>query len=259
MGPERAAADGALEQLLERRSVPALLLHAPGPSSEQIARAIDAALCAPDHGALRPARFVLIEGEARERLARLFLERLQAREPTAPPGKLDKAYRQPLCAPLVIAVAARLVPEHKVPETEQLLSTTYDLDRMSSLEIVTLMNHEDATVAGAVERALPQIARAIDVIARGLRHGGRLIYVGITADELKFRPAALHKCEGTLFASRNALPGDFTRIINLIETSQLDTRPWITHRAAFDELIDVFPSFTRPETGVIKAVVSVGV
>ncbi len=40
------------------------------------------------------------------------------------------------------------------------------------------MNDQDATVAPAVRRALPQIARAIDVIADGLRHGGRLIYVG---------------------------------------------------------------------------------
>ena len=51
---------------------------------------------------------------------------------------------------------------------------------------------------------------------------------------------------------------DFTRIIRLIEEGRLDTGPWITHRTRFDELIEVFPSFTRPETGVIKAVVEVG-
>jgi len=49
---------------------------------------------------------------------------------------------------------------------------------MSALEIVRLINREDATVAAAVEHALPQIARAIDLVADGLRHGGRLIYVG---------------------------------------------------------------------------------
>jgi len=62
--------------------------------------------------------------------------------------------------------------------TEQILSAASKLDQMSSLEIVQLMNDEDATVAAAVRRALPQIARAIDVVADGLRHGGRLIYVG---------------------------------------------------------------------------------
>jgi N-acetylmuramic acid 6-phosphate etherase len=40
------------------------------------------------------------------------------------------------------------------------------------------MNDQDATVASAVRLALPQIARAIDIVADGLRHGGRLIYVG---------------------------------------------------------------------------------
>ena len=62
--------------------------------------------------------------------------------------------------------------------TEQILPTERDLDQMSSLEIVQLMNDEDATVAPAVRRALPQVARAIDVVADGLRNGGRLIYVG---------------------------------------------------------------------------------
>ncbi len=62
--------------------------------------------------------------------------------------------------------------------TEQVLPAAGDLDRMSSLEIARLMNEEDATVAAAVRSALPQIARAIDVVAAGLREGGRLIYVG---------------------------------------------------------------------------------
>jgi alcohol dehydrogenase len=89
-------------------------------------------------------------------------------------------------------------------------------------------------------------------------HGGRLVFVGITTEEVKFRHPVFHKPEGTLLCSRNALPQDFTRIIGLIEEGRLDTRPWITHRSAFEELIDVFPSYTRPETGVIKAIVEVG-
>lgn len=62
--------------------------------------------------------------------------------------------------------------------TEQILSTAANLDQMSSLEIAQLINDQDATVAAAVRRALPKVARAIDVVADGLRHGGRLIYVG---------------------------------------------------------------------------------
>jgi len=62
--------------------------------------------------------------------------------------------------------------------TEQILSRASDLDQLSSVEIARLINDEDATVAAAVRRALPQVARAIDVVADGLRKGGRLIYVG---------------------------------------------------------------------------------
>ena len=85
--------------------------------------------------------------------------------------------------------------------------------------------------------------------------GGRLVYVGITTDEVKFKHPIFHRPEGTLLCSRNALPADFTRIIRLIETGQIDTVPWITHRSSFDELPNIFPSYTQPETGVIKAIV----
>ena len=66
----------------------------------------------------------------------------------------------------------------RILPTEQILPAAADLDRMSSLEIVRLINQEDSTVAASVGRALPQIARAIDVVFAGLRQGGRLIYVG---------------------------------------------------------------------------------
>jgi N-acetylmuramic acid 6-phosphate etherase len=62
--------------------------------------------------------------------------------------------------------------------TEQSHPAATDLDRKSALEIAQIINDEDATVAAAVRRALPQIARAIDLVAAALRKGGRLIYVG---------------------------------------------------------------------------------
>ncbi|HEY7115746.1 MAG TPA: zinc-binding alcohol dehydrogenase family protein [Tepidisphaeraceae bacterium] len=86
---------------------------------------------------------------------------------------------------------------------------------------------------------------------------GRLVYVGLTTQEIAFRHPVFHKPEGTLLCSRNALPRDFTKIIGLIETGRIDTRPWITHRTDFEKLAGDFPSFTRPETGVIKAMVDV--
>ena len=62
--------------------------------------------------------------------------------------------------------------------TEQRNPATRNLDTRSALEIARLINAEDAKVAVAVKKALPQIARAIDVIADAFAKGGRLIYVG---------------------------------------------------------------------------------
>lgn len=62
--------------------------------------------------------------------------------------------------------------------TEQLNPASRNFDLKTSLEIARVINAEDAKVAAAVKRALPQIARAIDLITAALQRGGRLIYVG---------------------------------------------------------------------------------
>lgn len=87
--------------------------------------------------------------------------------------------------------------------------------------------------------------------------GGKLVFVGITTDEVCFRHPVFHKVEGTLICSRNALPKDFRRIIGHIERGEIDTQPWITHRTPIGALPDVFESYTRPETGAVKAIVEI--
>jgi N-acetylmuramic acid 6-phosphate etherase len=62
--------------------------------------------------------------------------------------------------------------------TEAINATTSQIDRMSPLEIVALMNAEDASVAGSVQQELPAISKAIEAISERLRSGGRLIYIG---------------------------------------------------------------------------------
>lgn len=84
---------------------------------------------------------------------------------------------------------------------------------------------------------------------------GRLVFVGITTKEVTFTHPTFHRPEGTLLCSRNAAPKDFTEIIALMEAGTLKTDPWISHRTTFDRLIQDFPSYVKPETGVIKAVV----
>ena len=86
---------------------------------------------------------------------------------------------------------------------------------------------------------------------------GRIVFVGITKEPFALDDPLLHRRELTLLASRNALSADFPRIIGLIESGQIDTRPWISHRTDFNHLPESFPEWVRPGSGVIKAVVSV--
>jgi len=123
-------------------------------------------------------------------------------------------------------------------------------------ETQTLMDITDGVLPTVVIDATgssKSMSNALNYVA----FTGRLVYVGITTDEVHFPHPLMHRREMTLFASRNSLPADFGRIIGLIESGQIDTRPWITHRTPFEELIGNFPSYTKPETGVIKAVVEV--
>jgi len=62
--------------------------------------------------------------------------------------------------------------------TEHRNTASKNLDRMSAIEIVRLMNREDRKVAAAVARELPAIARAAEAVTKAIRNGGRLIYVG---------------------------------------------------------------------------------
>ncbi len=62
--------------------------------------------------------------------------------------------------------------------TEQRNSSSHNLDSLSALEIATLMNKEDHTIAQAITPCLPAIAQAIEHIAQSLKNGGRLMYLG---------------------------------------------------------------------------------
>lgn len=83
------------------------------------------------------------------------------------------------------------LPLHKLT-TESSNEASQGFDTKSALEIARIINHEDAKVAAAVKKALPEIAQVIDAVARSLREGGRLIYIGAGSSG---RIAALDSCE----------------------------------------------------------------
>ena len=88
--------------------------------------------------------------------------------------------------------------------TEQRNPASRKLDRLSTTAILRLMNREDRKVAAVVAREIPAIARAVDAVVRGVRNGGRLIYVGAgTSGRLAVLDAA--ECPPTFGVSHDTV------------------------------------------------------
>ncbi len=84
---------------------------------------------------------------------------------------------------------------------------------------------------------------------------GRLVYVGITAQNVSFPHKTMHLREATLLSSRNALPAEFPPIIEHIEQGRIDTNRWITQRMPFADVAQQFAGLTTPAPGAIKTVI----
>jgi 2-desacetyl-2-hydroxyethyl bacteriochlorophyllide A dehydrogenase len=88
-------------------------------------------------------------------------------------------------------------------------------------------------------------------------HGGRLVFVGLFTGDVTFNDPNFHRRELTLLASRNSRPEDFRHIIAWVESGQVDTTPWITHRATLREVPDEFATWVNPGAGVLKAMITI--
>ena len=84
-------------------------------------------------------------------------------------------------------------------------------------------------------------------------NGGRIVMVGFQMGPISFHNPEFHRREMTILATRNAVTGDFVRIVDQMEEGTIDTRPWITHRSNYDGLIEQFPGWLDPHSGVVKA------
>ena len=113
-----------LNQLQQRNSSPANRLAEPAPDDQQIAEILRCAVAAPDHARLRPWRFIVIRGSARNALGDVFAEIALSKDPDSTEDNLQRLREKPLRAPLIITVVTRLTSGHpKTPEVEQILST----------------------------------------------------------------------------------------------------------------------------------------
>jgi nitroreductase len=112
----------ARDLMAMRASVPPKLLGDPAPDGAVLDAILEAACRAPDHGRMRPWRFIVIRGAARAQLGTVFAEALARRDPGASEALLQVERDRPLRAPLLIACAAKVKAHPKIPEIEQLLS-----------------------------------------------------------------------------------------------------------------------------------------
>jgi nitroreductase len=112
--------NAVLDLLLQRRSVKQLM--EPGPSPEQLDTILTAAIRVPDHKGLAPWRFVVFEGEGRERFGAVLAEVLSNEDKEASPVRLDTERQRLMGAPVTVAVISRAKDVPGAPEWEQVLS-----------------------------------------------------------------------------------------------------------------------------------------
>ncbi|ANW96033.1 alcohol dehydrogenase [Wenyingzhuangia fucanilytica] len=94
---------------------------------------------------------------------------------------------------------------------------------------------------------------ALEVGTDYMSHGGRYVLVGLSKGDLVFNHPKIHAKETTVMCSRNATKQDFEHVIKVL--NQFPTESFITHNVPFTKMIENFDSWTKPETGVIKATV----
>jgi nitroreductase len=177
------SSSSALAALLARASVPVRLLRDPGPDDAAIDLAVAAALRAPDHGGLKPWRFVVVRGAMRAELGAVLAASLGRREPATPPERLELERAKPLRAPVVIAAGAAIRHDHKIPVWEQ--------EASAAAGTMNLLNALDAQGHGAIWLSSDALRDPQVKIALGLEATDALlgwIYAGTPAAD-RPRPA----------------------------------------------------------------------
>lgn len=97
--------------------------------------------------------------------------------------------------------------------------------------------------------------KAINTALQYLAHGGRFVLIGLQKETINFSHPEFHKRETTLMSSRNATRKDFEHVMNTMKRRLVNPATYITHRAKFDEVKDLFETWLDPATEVIKAMV----
>lgn len=158
-------------------------LAGPAPTAAQRDIIFRAALRAPDHGQLRPWRFLLVEGDERRHMGEIIAEVETQCYGEQSAAQRQKSAQRLLRAPLVVLIVAHTTPHAKVPELEQLLSTA------AAVQNMLLAAH--AIGVGAMWRTGLVTYEALLAERLGLQHNERLLgflYFGTPTGAAKSLP-----------------------------------------------------------------------
>lgn len=171
----------AVDALTSR--VSAAALTDPAPDAETLALILRAGLAAPDHGRLRPWHFIVIQGSKRAMFGELLARSLKARQASASDADMDRERAKAMRAPLIVVVAAKVKPEAKIPEIEQIVATA------AAAENILVATHA-LGFGGNWKTGAPAYDQGIKA-ALGLAANDHIVgflYLGTLARPLQTRP-----------------------------------------------------------------------
>ena len=170
-----------MESLLSRASVTELV--EPAPRGQVLARILSTGLRAPDHGKLRPWRWVVIDGAGMEDFATLAVRAHAARDLDARGAELDRTRAKALRAPMAILLGGRILADNKIPEIEQVMSVA--AGAMNLLNALHAEGFGGVWITGAYT-ADPAIAAGVGFEAPERLFG--VLFVGTPEDGFRAPP-----------------------------------------------------------------------
>ena len=113
----------AADRIRERRSVRAADILEPGPSESEINEMLEIASRVPDHGKLGPWRFLIFDGDSRQKFGELLRSQFAKTNPDSSEAILEREYSRFMRAPTIVGVISKVDPASRIPEWEQILSS----------------------------------------------------------------------------------------------------------------------------------------
>jgi len=225
--------DGGMAEYL---SVPSsTLLHGEGLSYDELALVEPLAIGA--HGVRRadvkPGEFVLVIGAGPIGLGTLEFARIAGAQ-----------------------VIALDINDSRLKFCKEKLGIPHTINALSGNVTEQLMEITNGDMPTVVIDATGNL-KAINNAFQYMAHGARFVLIGLQKESLSFSHPEFHKREGTLMSSRNATIEDFQHVIASMKAGLVEPTNYITHTVPFDQVKDDFASWLDPNTGVIKAMITI--